>query len=199
MKASIYQRQKGFTLIEVLIALLILSILSLLSYRGLSTILDTRTRVTGETEKWRHLSSFLVRFEQDIQLVMPYSPGTTQGNARAWRGRPGMTPDAQLEFSRFASSEGVDAARRVAYRLNEKNEIELWLWPGLNVSSDVAATRYPVLRGVNKFELHYMNANQVWVDHWPTTPDDANIPLAVQLQITLTSGEEIKRVFSLRS
>ena len=28
----------------------------------------------------------------------------------------------------------MDSARRLAYRLNDRQEIELWLWPGLDIA-----------------------------------------------------------------
>lgn len=47
---------RGFTLIEVLTALLVLSLLALMSYRGLSAVLDAREHVRAETEKWRRVA-----------------------------------------------------------------------------------------------------------------------------------------------
>ena len=114
-------------------------------------------------------------------------------------GAPAATSEARLEFSRFASTEGVDTARRIGYRLNEKQEIELWLWPGLDVAPDTLPARYPVLTGVTTFELQYLNPALAWVDAWPTSPADLPIPRAVRLRIVLASSEEIVRVFALQS
>ena len=124
---------------------------------------------------------------------------TADGLAPAWLGAPAATATASLEFSRFASAEGVDTARRIGYRLNEKNEIELWLWPGLDVAPDTRPARYPVLAGVTTFELQYMNSALAWVNTWPTAPTDLPIPRAVRLRIVLASNEEIVRVFVLQS
>jgi general secretion pathway protein J len=192
----------GFTLIELLTALMILSLLALMSYRGLSTVLDTREHVTQETEKWRKVSRFLARFESDAALAAPRavrSVLSASGSAPAWRGQAGLTSAPQLEFSRFAAAEGITTPQRLAYRLNEKQEIELWLWPGLDMAGDVQPVRYPVLSGVSKFELNYLDATQVWVDAWPVAPGDAPIPGAVRLRIELASGETIVRVIALNS
>ena len=190
---------RGFTLIELLTALLILSLLALMSYRGLGAVLDAREHVTKETEKWRQVTAFITRFERDIQLAAPRPVRTAYGIEPAWRGQKVAVLEPLLAFSRFASQEGRDTPRRLAYRLNENLEIELWLWPGLDVSPDTLPARYPVLSGVSKFELQYLNANQAWVDTWPTSARDAAIPQAVQLRIVLVTGEEIVRVFALRS
>jgi general secretion pathway protein J len=190
---------RGFTLIELLTALLILSLLALMSFRGLGAVLDARTHVGNESEKWRRVAAFNARFEQDVQLAAPRPVRSASGSAPTWIGRLDTMPGPRLEFSRFASTEGVDAPRRVAYGVNEKQEIELWLWPGLDVAPDALPAHYPVLSGVTKFEFRYLNADLAWVDAWPGSPADAAIPRAVRMRIVLASGEEIVRVFALNS
>lgn len=194
-----HPRLRGFTLIELLTVLLVLSLLALMSYRGLAAVLDAREHVRQETDKWRRVAAFFVRFERDVQLAMPRPVRAGSGIAPAWRGQAIATPQARLEFSRFASTEGVDTARRIGYRLNEKQEIELWLWPGLDVAPDTLPARYSVLSGVTTFELQYLNSNLVWVDIWPSSPLDPPVPQAVRLRIVLASDEEIVRVFALKS
>ena len=190
---------RGFTLIELLAALLILSLMALLSYRGLGAVLDARAHVTQETDKWRRVAAFYARFEQDVQLAAPRPVRTASGNAPSWLSRPPTTPGPRLEVSRFASVEGVDTPRRIAYGLNEKQEIELWIWPGLDVAPDAQPARYPVLSGVTKLEFQHLNADRAWVGAWPPSPRDAALPRAVRLRIVLASGEEIVRVFALSS
>lgn len=194
---------RGFTLIEILSALLVLSLLALMSYRGLGAVLDAREHTRYETDKWRHVAAFLARFERDVQLAAPRPVRTitadSSGIAPPWRGDVSATMQSQLEFSRFAANEGVDTARRIAYRLNENNEIELWLWPGLDVAPKSVPAHYAVLAGVNTFELQYLNPSLVWVNVWPSTPTDPVIPQAVRLRIVLASSEEIVRIFALQS
>jgi general secretion pathway protein J len=190
---------RGFTLIELLSTLLILSLLALMSHRGLGAVLDAREHVTRESNKWQRISAFFARFEHDVHLAAPRPVRSTSGSAPAWLGRPDTASGPRLEFSRFASVEGMDTPQRLAYRLNDKLDIELWLWPGLDVAPDAQPARYPVLNGVTKFELQYLNADLAWVDTWPVSPLDAAIPRAVQLRIVLASGEDIVRVFALSS
>lgn len=191
-------RTYGFTLIELLAALLILSILALMSYRGLSAVLDARAHVTAETDKWRRVVAFFARFERDVQLAAPRPVRIASGEAPAWLGRQEPSADPRLEFSRFGSIEGIDAARRIAYRLNEKQEIELWLWPSLDIAPAVVPARYMVLAGVTTFELQYLNTSSTWVDVWPSSRLDPLIPQAVRLRIVLASKEELVRVYALK-
>lgn len=189
----------GFTLIELLAALLILSLLGLMSYRGLGTVLDTREHVKSESEKWRHMAAFFDRFESDLSLAAPRPTRTPSGDAPAWRGQAPGASGPRLEFSRFASPGNVDTARRLAYQLNGQGQIELWLWPALDQAPGTAAMRYPVLAGVSRFEVHYLDANLTWTDAWPVAGTGSPLPKAVRLQIVLTSGEDIVRIFALSS
>jgi len=191
--------ERGFTLIELLAALLVLSLLGLMSFRGLGTVLDAREHVRIESGKWQRVQSFFARFERDIRLAAPRPVRTNSGAAAAWLGRTDATQAPQLEFSRFASTEGLDTARRMGYSRNDRQEIELWLWPGLDVAPGTAPTRYPVLSDVVEFELQYLNADLAWGSLWPVLPVDSSIPLAVRLRIVLGSGEELVRVFALKS
>lgn len=199
MNSGVALPLRGFTLIELLAALLILSLLALMSFRGLGTVLDAREHVRLESEKWQGVAKFFARFERDAQLATPRPLRLGPGFVPAWRAHAGTAAEPRLEFSRFAVEEGMDAPQRLAYHLNDRQEIELWLWPGLDLGAGVQPARHPVLVGVNEFELRYLNADLAWVAVWPAAPRDGAIPRAVQLRIVLASGEELVRVFSLRS
>ena len=164
---------RGFTLIELMSALVILSLLALMAFRGLGAVLDARDQVRLETQKWKAVAAFFSRFQRDVQLSAP-SPvtGTSQ----------------RFEFSRLAMAEGVDLPRRTAYGLNASREIEL--------TED--STRHPLLPAVAEFELRYLDPALAWVEAWPRTERDPPLPHAVRLRLVLGSGEELVRIFSLR-
>jgi len=174
--------RRGFTLIELLSALLILSLLALMSFRGLGAVLDARDRVRQETEKWRGVAAFFSRLQHDLQFSAP---------------RPVRAAPGHLEFSRFATTEGVDTPRRVAYRLSEDHEIELLLWPGMEAAPGAQPVRYPLLSAVAQFELQYLDARNAWGGAWPRSERDPPLPRAVRLRLVLASGEVLVRMFAL--
>ena len=61
------QKHKGFTLIEVIIALSIFAVLSVMGYKGLSSLIQTKERVDVEDNKWQQLILFFDRFELDVK------------------------------------------------------------------------------------------------------------------------------------
>ena len=195
MKAA--RAEGGFTLVELLAALLVLSLLALMAYRGLDAVLEARDHVGGEADKWRHVAAFFARFERDAELAEPRAVREGSGTAPAWLGQAGVTTGPLLEFSRFASRSSVDTARRLGYRLNGSGEIELWVWPGLDVAPGVEPARYVVLRGVTRFTVDYLGADLAWVSAWPASSGGTAIPRAVRVTVGLASGEQIVRVFAL--
>jgi general secretion pathway protein J len=201
MNTAFMKARRGFTLIELLTALFMLSLLALMSFRGLDAVLDARHRLTLESEKWQAVAKFFARLERDVQLAAPRPIHSSDGGAviPAWRSLTRSELGSGFEFSRFAADEEMDAPQRIAYQLNGAQEIELWLWPGAELPVTAPPLRYPVLSGVSSFAVRYLNANLDWVAVWPATQDATTIPPALQLRIVLTSGEEVVRVFALRS
>jgi general secretion pathway protein J len=166
-------RLRGFTLIELMSAMVILSLLALMSFRGLGAVLDARDQVRQESEKWKAVAAFFARFQRDLQLSAP---------------SPVIGTPRRFEFSRLAVAEGIEMPPRVAYGLNANREVEL----------TQGATRRSVLSAVAELELHYLDPALAWVEAWPRTERDPPLPNAVRLRLVLGSGEELVRVFSLK-
>ena len=195
---------RGFTLIELMTAALILALLGAMSYRALGVVLDARTATRLEADKWRRVGNFMERFERDLGHAGPRSVRTGDGQTAAWLGRSAPETGAVLEISRLGGEGmegGASAAggRRLAYRRAATGEIELLLWPALDAAPGVQPARHAVLSGVTRFDLQYLNAAVGWVNAWPSSSIDASLPRAVRLAITLASGEDIVRVFALGS
>jgi len=175
-------------------------------------VMDSREQLRLEAGKWQRVASFFDRFGRDVMLAAPRpvrsiaggalhggTGGVPDGTIPAWLGRSAPAQEALLEFSRFGSYEGSDTARRIAYRRNDRQEIELWLWPGLDLAPGASPVRYPVLSNVREFELQYLDAGRAWTGTWPVSRGDPSLPLAVRVRILLESGEELVRVFALAS
>ncbi len=205
--------QHGFTLIELLVALAIFAILSLLSYRTLGSLFQTREQLNIESAKWRDAALFFSRVENDLAAVLNRPIRTADGRSAAplclnsFAGN-----DAALSFTRvgFADANGTSAApQRIGYRLNEGN-LEWLLWPTLDQAPRSVAAAYPALKNVREAKWRALgnspdNAN--WRAEWPQAPASCELPdpkasafpRALELTITLNSGETLTRIFSLRT
>ncbi|KQX99027.1 type II secretion system protein GspJ [Rhodanobacter sp. Root480] len=190
---------RGFTLIELLAALLVLSLLSLMAYRGLGVVVASRNHIETESTRWRQTVSFFTRFEGDLRLAAPRPVRNASGTMPAWLGRGDAVRAPLVEFSRFAGTDGIDTPHRVGYGINDTHQVELWIWPGLDLAGAAPPARYVVLRGVRRFDLQYMGPALAWSRSWPTVSSDPALPRAVRLRIEFDSGETVVRVFALRT
>lgn len=69
MKPSINQSTKGFTLIEVLVALGIVAVVSLLAWRGLDEVLRSARRVTDVDNTMQTTQAAFTQLENDLQRL----------------------------------------------------------------------------------------------------------------------------------
>ena len=199
-------RSRGFTLIEVLIALTIFAIMSALAYRGLTSILDARDRVAQENRKWREISIFFARLEADlVNAVARDIRNSNNLTEAAFIGNASFAKETegQLMFTRMGlpgASGTLAAPQRFGYRIKQ-GIVEELVWPVLDQGQRTVPAVYPLLAGVSTLRLRYLDSANQWRDTWPglgsgTTPP---LPKAVEVVLTLDSGETITRLLLLLS
>ena len=199
--------QSGFTLIEILIAVVIFALMAAVAYRGLDAILESKRQIDIESEKWRKITLFLTRLERDFSVIAPRSiKDAIKGDANALVGEVTATGDydAQLAFTRMGSSEELNtlaAPQRVGYRLRS-NHIEILRWPVLDQAPNTKPAVSILMPDISALEFRYLDENAQWVTRWaPPIPPGAKtsdqLPNAVEVKLTLKTGEIITRLFDL--
>jgi general secretion pathway protein J len=202
------KRQRAFTLIEVLAALAIFAIMAVMSYRALSAVLDNREQLAAETAKWRDLSLFFARLEQDLDAAMNRPVRSADDLFQpAFSLNPDSTADSLLAFTRagYAQAEGgLTAPQRVGYRLRER-KVELVLWPQLDMPPRATSQAFTALPNISDIKLRAMDAQGNWQPRWPVPGSPAAggaaagaLPNALELSVTLASGETVTRLFAMR-
>lgn len=196
---------RGFTLVEILVALAIFAIMALAAYRGLSTMLDARERIEQENSKWRSVALFLARLENDLEAISNRPVRSTSDlGLTALTGNAAMlgADDAQLAFTRsgYAGQGGkLSAPQRVGYRLREET-LELLTWSALDQAPRSRPDISTALAGVTQFALRYLDQSGNWHTQWPLPGQAAQnpgLPAAVEARLTLRSGETLTRIFAL--
>jgi len=192
-------RRAGFTLIEVLLALAIVAVISLLGYRALSALSESETRLTTEATRWRTLDLFFARLEGDLREAVPRSARLGASRMPPWVGATDALGNGALEFSRAGPEftlEPGSAGQRIAYRF-DSGTVEVLYWPGYDRPREAQPTAYPLVSNVARFRLSYLASSGSWVDAWPIARE-ADLPRAVKVELTLASGEVIERWLALR-
>jgi general secretion pathway protein J len=197
------RERNGFTLLEVLIAVAIVAVIALLGYRALAALSDAETRLAAEATRWRTLDLFFARLEGDMRQAVPRTARSGSMREAPWLGYiPGSGDnggDSVLAFSRAGPEftlEPGSAGQRLGYRLRDRS-VEVLYWPSYDRPQDAQATSYALLADVEHFRLTYLARDNAWVSNWPVA-GDSDLPRAVRVQLTLSTGETIERWLALR-
>jgi general secretion pathway protein J len=197
-------RQRGFTLLEVLVAMAIFSILSIVAYGGLSTVLDTRDRLQAQRVYWQVLDGTLQRLEDDLAHARARKVRDLDGTVLpAFLGQPTDTRALgapSVEFTRGGVIAWGNVARpdmvRVGYRLADGKLARL-TWPALDRAPATQPAESPLLEGVEEFKLRFMNATGAWLDAWPAPNSNELLPAGVEVELALKDRGRYKRRFSV--
>src|SRR3954449_12151138 len=146
-------RDRGFTLVELLVALTIFAILSGFAYRSLAAMLDARERLRDDSRKWRDVAVFVSRLERDLGSILPRN---ARGASGAILSPVSSTISTQsdgegLAITRSGSplQEGPLASpQRVGYRLRE-GRVERLSWTALDAAPREEPTAIAILGPVN--------------------------------------------------
>jgi len=213
MSARTIKKQSAFTLVELLIALAIFAIMALMSYRALDSVFQTREHLNAETARLRDVALLFARLDDDFTTLLDRRPRNADNllddALRLTALLPGAN-DATLVFTRsgFAGSTGIAATpQRVGYRLKD-GTLELVLWPSLDAAPRSAPQAFPALTQVSDAKWRALDRGGNWQDVWRSTPVGGGglpgiaalptaYPAALELTLTLTSGEKFSRVFAL--
>ena len=202
---------RGFTLLELLVALALFAVLSLLTFSSLRAMIDSREQTRIEGERLAEVQMAFARLGLDIQQAAPRSIRDEYGNQLAAMSYGSAVGNA-LELTVGGRRSLVPGQRggglqRLGY-LREEDKLLRESWPVLDRGPGLESFRQPVLGGVELFEVRFLGENGEWYNHWPparltppgeSQPPDDRLPLAVEIVIELEDWGRLRRLFPVVS
>ncbi|MEN9659336.1 MAG: type secretion system protein GspJ [Pseudomonadota bacterium] len=189
-------KQHGFTLLEILIALAVFSVVTLISYKGLESVAQTRTALDAEAKRWRDLSLVFDRMEEDISQAVD-RPWRDQGGVEqpALRGtnKPERKGDWPLELIRLDRNRD---AFHVAYRLQD-GRLELMLWDAIDLGPRTEPQVHSLLENIRGFEVFFLDAASQWQVSWPPAGNNKPPPRGVKIKLILSDNSSVERIYTL--
>lgn len=173
----------GFTLLELLVAVAVLSVLALLSFRGLTSLIDAEAHVRIDAERWASVSRFTEQAGRDLSLAV----------------EPPLFEGATLLVRRRSEADAASAdiaPRRVGFRMRNER-LEYLSWPAEGATAAQPAVM-PFLENVTALEWRTLDAAGDWRPALPDRADATASARAIEARLTLRGGERISRLFVLR-
>lgn len=192
-------RQCGFTLLELLVAISVFAVLSLVAYGGLQVVLDSDAQLQQQASRLGELQRALTLMQRDIEQTVRRPVRDTLDDRRhamiGDAGRPRF-----LELSRAGRPNPLghkqSAVQRVGYRVDD-GELYRLSWSRLDAVQDAAPRRQRLLGGVASVQLRFIDADHSARADWPPAAEDTpvDLPLAVEFSVQLDDWGFVRRLF----
>ncbi|MHB1528669.1 MAG: type II secretion system minor pseudopilin GspJ [Acidiferrobacteraceae bacterium] len=197
------RRARGFTLLELLVAVAIFAVVSALAFEGLSQALKARRRLDHERRFWQGLAITFSELKQDLAQARPRPVRNAAGMmVPAFIGLPaGETADhgSVLQFTRggaFPVRHGpASTLERVGYEVRGHGLVRL-IWPVLDRAPNTRPLVSPILNGVERFRVRFYETNGQWSRVWPLPGGQlTDLPRGVRVTLHLKDHGTFKRWF----
>jgi len=186
-------RSAGFTLLELLVAMMVFAVLATLAYQGISAALRAQTGVTETQARWTALQRAQALFARDISQLVARPVRDARGDRQpALVARPG-----QLSLVRGGMPNPLDFPRSDLVRVNYRLVDGFWqraASPVLDAAPGDAPEFATVLTGVSQAELLWLDDEGRWRGDWPppNAPPEA-LPRALRLRWDLVGWGTLER------
>ena len=200
--------QQGFTLLEVLVAMAISSLVYMGAYSLLDSVLKTNEKVSEKRVALENLQRCFHIMQQDISQIIPRSVRTEFGESSPAVEYQGVS--GQFEFTRLGWRNPIHRPRSTMQRVSyfiEDNVLYRQHWQVLDRNQDSEPKKNELLGDVEKLELRFYDPVQgEWITSWgeeltnttPTTGDVEKIlPSAIEIKLKTKAYGEIVRIFPL--
>ena len=193
---------RGFTLLELLVALSIFSVLSVMAYGGLQTVITTKQSTQKSSERIADIQLVMMRISSDLRQAVSRNIRDVYGDPLhamqssnngdetvAWT-RAGYRNPARLKRSHI---------QRVAYNVEQQKLFRL-TWPVLDQAQDTEVIKTEILSNIESMEWRFLDSHTEWITSWPE--EDAKVgsqslPKAVEITFDLQEWGKIRRLILL--
>jgi general secretion pathway protein J len=200
-------KTRGFTLIELMVAILIATIMAAMAYGAVNQAMTSRVMLEERQARLLAVQTTMRVMAQDFgQLVSrPVRDPTGDGMQPVLKSSQSTAPYVTFTRAGWANPAGVQrpAVQRVQYVLDGK-KLRREHWPVLDALLATQTVKRELLDGVKSVQFRYMDMNRQWKDSWPAqgaagTPSIAfrSRPIAVEVTIDLEDWGKIRRVFEV--
>lgn len=189
---------RGFTLLEVLVAIFIFAIIGLSANQMLRSIIDTQSRVRAGNETFASISRTLTVIHRDLTQVIPRG-------IRDGYGEPmgplviGQGPYV-LEFTRTGWNNPARHQRsevqRVAYGV-EDDTLYRYFWLVLDRAEDSEPRSQILLRNIEGFSASVVDPEGETADAWPELDSNQVLPPGLEITIDVEPIGQIRRVYAM--
>lgn len=188
----------GFTLLEVLIALFIFTIVSIIMVSGLRTVLNSQSVTEKQANHLSELQMALLLvsrdFEQAINRPITNAKGAIDS---ALIGTPRNVAFTHAGLANPLGQLQRSTLQRTQYELDKQNFIRE-TWPVLDQVPKTPSSQRILLDYVTDVRFEYLDYQGRFQNNWPPPEStQANLPRAIRISLTLQNWGKISQLYLL--
>ena len=188
-------RCSGMTLLELLIATAIFSLVATAAYAALSQGLFIQDRLQEQRRFWQHFETVFNLMHNDLDQALDLTPrvagrngfdGYAYGNSVVYENMLEFTRSVNTDFHAGPASPFL----RVGYRL-DNGALYRRTWARLDQPYETGAADNLLLEGVSDVRLRYLASADLWLTRWPPPlgmEAPSSLPSAVEMTVELEDG-----------
>ena len=199
-------RMPGFTLIEILVALAIFSLMAVMLFGGFIAISNQVDWSRARAARLQQIQTSMIYLSRDFSQLQPRPVRSELGDFK----EPALSADARniylvtLTRGGWSNPAGIPRStlQRVAYLLEDRQLVRLD-WPVLDRLSGTEPRRTEILDDVDEVIIRYLDAQLEWHENWPPLGSDNKVaawvrPLAVEISLELSDHGRFTRLLEIR-
>ncbi len=196
------RRARGFTLLEILVAMVILAVMGLMAYRGVSEARVAVANAESHLERLRAVQRSVQLMVTDFRTLTrrPVREPIGDGQRATLLRDPNSVALVELSRGGWPNGAGTPrgTAQRVVYRV-EDGKLLREHWAVMDATLSTPPVRRELLAGVERVEIRYLTSGREWIADWPPFNNTADLgfymrPVAIELTLVLTDFGEIRRI-----
>jgi general secretion pathway protein J len=205
MNPSTCLRHRGFTLLELLVAIAIFSLLSVIAYSGIRSVITSREVVDENMTRLAELQRTVLSLGDDLRQATSRGIRDEYGDQqKAFISAPltADTGEIRLELTRAGYPNPLGTTRsnlqRVAY-LVEDHTLYRLSWPNLDRAPDELPRKTALCSHIDGLSLRYLDFDRNWHEQWPPlkSGDAGTLPQAVEITLELADWGDITRLYAV--
>jgi general secretion pathway protein J len=195
--------QRGFTLLELLVALTVFAILSVIAYGGLRSLLYTQANVEAAMQRLTQVQMAFHFLARDIEEAVSRGIRDEYGQSKPALYSGGFNQEL-ITLTRIGWDNPLEQPRssleRLGYRLQEDRLLRMH-WDTLDQGGPSEPRETEILDRVKEVKLRFLDSQNAWQSEWPPPSQSEALsdwlPSAIEISVRLQDWGEITRLFLL--